>query len=91
VGGGHKVIFGPQSSSDLQSIVSYVRKASRSPEVAERLEVALVEKALTLSTMPESRAGGAGAVFAEGPRNHRLAAKRGFCSFPSEFCLILHS
>jgi plasmid stabilization system protein ParE len=53
VGGDHKVIFGPQSRSDLKSIVAYVREASGSPEVAERLGMALVEKALTLSAMPE--------------------------------------
>jgi toxin ParE1/3/4 len=53
VGGDYKVIFGPQSRSDLKSIVGYVRAASGSPEVAERFGTALVEKALTLATMPE--------------------------------------
>ena len=51
MGGDDKVIFGPRSRSDLKSVVSYVREASGSPEVAGRLGMALVEKALTLSTM----------------------------------------
>ncbi len=54
--GGHetfKVIFGSRCRTDLKEIVCAVRQASGSPEIAERLGSKLIEKALTLSTLPE--------------------------------------
>ena len=55
MGGGqeYKVIFGSQCRSDLKEIVSVVRRASGSPEIAERLGTKLLQRALTLSTFPE--------------------------------------
>lgn len=53
MGGEYKVIFGRRSRIDLKELVSYVRRASGAPVVAERLGMALINKALTLSTFPE--------------------------------------
>lgn len=53
MGGEYKVIFGPRSRGDLKDLVRYIRQASGSPAVAERLGMALVQKALTLSALPE--------------------------------------
>jgi len=48
----HKVIFAPQASRDLEAIVRYTVRHS-SPEIAERFGVQLVEKALSLASLPE--------------------------------------
>ena len=53
MGRDYKVIFGQRCRKDLQEIVSYVRDASGSPEAAERLGMALINKALTLSSLPD--------------------------------------
>jgi toxin ParE1/3/4 len=55
MGGEHqfKVIFGGKSRSDLKEVVTFIRRASGSPEIAERLGNNLVEKALSLSKFPE--------------------------------------
>ena len=48
----HKVIFAPQAGRDLESIVSYIARQA-SPEIAERFGLELVDKALSLSSLPE--------------------------------------
>ena len=53
MGGDYKVVFGRRSRCDLKEIVTYIRRASGAPTVAERVGMDLVSKALTLSTFPE--------------------------------------
>ncbi len=48
----HQVVFAPQALRDLQSTVAYVSRHG-DPEIAVRLGMRLVEKSLTLSSMPE--------------------------------------
>jgi toxin ParE1/3/4 len=50
--GTHKVIFVARARDDLRSIVRFIAKQS-APDVAERVGSALVDKALTLSNLPE--------------------------------------
>jgi plasmid stabilization system protein ParE len=47
----HKVIFAPRSADDLATIVKYIAKNSSST-VAERFGMQLVNKALSLASMP---------------------------------------
>lgn len=47
-----KVVFVPRSRDDLASIVAFVSQRA-TPDIAERLGMQLIEKALTLQTFPE--------------------------------------
>jgi plasmid stabilization system protein ParE len=50
--GTFKVIFVPQAQTDLALAVRYIARQSGS-EIAERVGLSLVDKALSLSTFPE--------------------------------------
>jgi addiction module RelE/StbE family toxin len=52
MGATHQIIFAPQSLRDLEATVRYV-SYHNNPEVAVRFGTQLVEKALTLATLPE--------------------------------------
>jgi plasmid stabilization system protein ParE len=47
-----EVIFAPRAERDLHSIASYIARRN-SPEVAERFGNRLIDRALTLATLPE--------------------------------------
>ncbi|MGI8966762.1 MAG: type II toxin-antitoxin system RelE/ParE family toxin [Limisphaerales bacterium] len=47
-----QVIFAPQAFRDLKSTVAYISRHS-SPEIATKVGIELVEKSLSLSSMPE--------------------------------------
>ena len=48
----HQVIFAPQSLRDLETIVRYVSRHA-GPETATRFGTQLVDKAMTLTSLPE--------------------------------------
>jgi plasmid stabilization system protein ParE len=48
----HKVIFAPQSTRDIEKIVRYIARHG-GEQVAVRFGTELVEKAMTLSSLPE--------------------------------------
>ncbi len=52
MGKSYKVIFAPRAGRDLENIVRYIARHAGS-DVAERFGVRLVEKALSLATVPE--------------------------------------
>jgi len=47
-----EVTFAPRAERDLQTIASYIA-ARNSPEIAERFGNRLIDRALTLATLPE--------------------------------------
>jgi len=53
VGWEYKLIFGPRSRTDLKELVIYTRRISGDSGIAERLGKKLIEKALSLATLPE--------------------------------------
>lgn len=52
MGKNFKVIFAPQAGRDLETIVQYIAK-NAGAEVAERFGIQLLEKALSLRSLPE--------------------------------------
>lgn len=50
--GAFKVIFVPRAREDLRLAVRFIARQSR-PEIAERIGLTLIEKALSLSRFPE--------------------------------------
>ena len=53
MGENYKVVFSPRSRLDLKELVTYTRQASGDAAIAERLGTALIEKALTLASLPD--------------------------------------
>jgi plasmid stabilization system protein ParE len=53
VGKEYKVIFGPRARTDLRDVVRYIALGSGSSDVAERFGKMLLERALSLSKLPE--------------------------------------